>query len=109
MVVLFLFTLPLTGCENPPWDSGRSLVLNVDTPKDDTTVTASTITVGGRVNGTERAGAKVNVNGVDVPVKDLKFSTDVPLTEGKNVINISATAGQANLKQQVTVTYVPVK
>jgi hypothetical protein len=109
MFVLSLLALPLTGCDNAPWESGRILVLNVDTPKDDTTVSTSIITVGGRVNGNERAGAKVSINGAEVPVKDLKFSTDVTLTEGKNVINIRATGGQADLKQQVTVTYDPAK
>jgi len=69
----------------------------------------STITVGGHVNGKEAAGAKVTVNGADVPVKDLKFSADVTLAEGKNVINIRAAAGQADLVQQVTVTYIPAK
>ena len=109
MFVLSLFALPLTGCENPPWESGRNLVLKIDTPKDGTTVTTPTITVGGRVNGRDSKGAKVSVNGADVPVKDLKFSTDVTLTEGNNVIKIGATANQSDLKQQVTVTYVPAK
>jgi hypothetical protein len=107
--VLSLLALPLTGCENTPWESGRILVLNVDTPKDDTTVATPTITVSGHVNGNERAEAKVSVNDTDVSVKDLKFSTDVTLVEGKNIINIRATGGQADLKQQVTVTYDPAK
>jgi uncharacterized protein YfaP (DUF2135 family) len=111
MFVLSLLALPLTGCDP---DSGRTLALYVDTPKDGTTkdgitVTTSTIAVGGRVAGSESKGAKVSVNGADVPVKDLKFSTDVTLTEGKNVINIRATNGQADLNQPVTVIYVPAK
>lgn len=85
------------------------LNLKVDTPRDGTTVTTSTVTVSGRVKGTESAGAKVGINNADVPVKDGKYSANVTLTEGKNVINIAATAGQANLKEQVTVTYVPAK
>ena len=109
LFVVSLLALPLTGCENPPWESGNTLILKVDTPKDGTTITTSTVTVGGHVKGSESAGAKVSINGADVPVKDLKFSTDVTLTEGKNVINIVATSGQANLKEQVTVTYVPAK
>jgi hypothetical protein len=102
MLVLALFTLPLTGCDP---DSGRTLVLHVDTPKDDTTVTTSVITVTGHVGGTESKGATVSVNGADVPVKDLKFSTDVTLNEGKNVINLVAKSGQAAPTETLTVTY----
>jgi hypothetical protein len=110
--ILFVFSLlalPLTGCDNPPWESGMILNLKVDTPRDGTTVTTSTVTVNGRVGGSESAGAKVSINGADVPVKDRKFSTDVTLTEGKNVINIDATYGQAKLNEKVNVTYVPAK
>ena len=109
LFVLSLLALPLTGCDSPPWEAGMSLIVKIDTPKDGATVNTSTVTVSGRVKGTESAGAKVGINNADAPVKDGKFSTDVKLTEGKNVINIAATAGQANLKEQVTVTYVPAK
>jgi hypothetical protein len=109
LFVLSLLALPLTGCDNPPWESGMILNLKVDTPRDGTTVTTSTVTVNGRVSGSESAGAKVSINGADVPVKDRKFSTDVTLTEGNNVINIDATSGQAKLNEKVNVTYVPAK
>ena len=109
LFMLSLLAFPLTGCDNPPWEVGMTLILKVDMPKDGTTVTTSTVTVSGRVKGTESANAKVTINGADAPVKDGKFSTNVTLTEGKNVINIVATAGQANLNNQVTVTYVPAK
>jgi hypothetical protein len=107
--VLSLLALPLTGCDNPPWESGYVLILKVDTPKNGATVNTSMVTVSGRVKGTESATAKVSVNNADVPVKDLKFSSDVTLTEGKNVINIVATSGQASPKEELTVTYVPAK
>ena len=106
LFVLFLLALPLTGCD---MESGMTLNLKVDTPRDGTTVNTSTVTVSGRVGGSESAGAKVSINGADVPVKDRKFSTDVTLIEGKNVINIDATAGQAKLNEKVNVTYVPAK
>jgi hypothetical protein len=77
--------------------------------KDGTTVNSPTVTVSGRVFGSEKDNAKVTVNGADVPVKDLKFSTDVTLTEGKNVINVVSTSGQAAPTDTVTVTYVPSK
>jgi hypothetical protein len=109
LFVLFLLALPLTGCDNPPWESGMVLNLKVDTPRDGTTVSTSTVTVSGRVTGTESAGAKVSINGADVPVKDRKFSIDVTLTEGKNVINIDATVGQVRLNEKVNVTYAPAK
>ncbi|MCX5910569.1 MAG: hypothetical protein NTV04_01450, partial [Deltaproteobacteria bacterium] len=74
-----------------------------------TTVNTSTVTVNGHVSGIERAGAKVSINGADVPVKDEKFSAVVTLTEGKNVINIDATSGTVKLNEKVNVTYVPAK
>jgi hypothetical protein len=54
-------------------------------------------------------GAKVAVNGADVPVKDKKFSSSVTLNEGANVLNIAASSGGAGLKESVTVTYKPAK
>jgi len=109
LFVISLLAFPLTGCDSYPWEAGYVLILKVDAPKDGTTVTTSTVTVRGRVNGTESKGAKVTINNAEVPVKDLKFSTDVTLTEGKNVIDIVATSGQAMPKETVTVTFAPVK
>ena len=106
--IFFVFTLlvlPLAGCENAPWDAGMVLVLKVDTPKDGATVNTPTVTVGGRVSGTEGHNAKVTVNNVDAVVKDGKYSADITLTEGKNVINVAAIGGQAKPTQQLTVTY----
>ncbi len=102
---LFLLTLPLTGC----LDGTSTLVLYVDNPANDTSVNTPTVTVNGRVAGTESATAKLTVNSEDVKIKDGKFLAEVKLTEGKNVINIGATAGSVNLKEQVTVTYAPTK
>ena len=102
---LFLLALPLTGCENPPWESGMTLNLKMDTPRDGTTVNTPTVTVSGRVSGSESSGATVSINGTDVPVKDRKFSADVTLTEGQNVINIDAASGQARLNEKVKITY----
>jgi hypothetical protein len=109
LLVVSLFGLPLTGCESPPWESGMVLTLKVDAPKDGTTVTTSSVIVEGRVNGTQAVGAKVAVNGADVPVKDKKFSSSVTLNEGANVLNIAASSGGAGLKESVTVTYKPAK
>ena len=109
LFVLSLLALPLTGCDNPPWESGMTLSLKVDTPRDGTTVTTSTVTVSGRVLGTQSAGAKVTINGADAPVKDDKFSTSVTLTEGTNVIDIVAASGGAKPSEKVTVTYAPAK
>jgi hypothetical protein len=107
--VFFLLALSLSGCDNPPWEAGMTLILKVDAPKDGTTVNTSTITVNGRVSGTEAAGASIKVNEMDAPVKEGKYSADITLTEGKNIITISAKGGQANMNEQRTVTYVPAK
>jgi hypothetical protein len=104
--VISLLALPLTGC----LEGAYTLHLNVDTPRDGTTVNTSTVTVSGRVSGIESTGAKVSVNGKDVPVENGKFSIDVTLTEGKNVVNIDATSsGSGKLNEKVNVTYVPAK
>lgn len=105
LFVLSLLAFPLVGCDNPPWESGMVLILKVDTPKDGATVNTSTLTVNGRVSGSESAGARVKINNADVPVKDGKFSTTVTLTEGQNVLNFVATGGQANLEEKRIVTY----
>ena len=104
--VLTLLALPLTGCDT---DSGMVLVVKVDTPKDGSTVNTPTVTVSGRVVGTESKGAKVSINDLDAPVTDGKYSANVTLKEGKNVIKIVAKSGQAAPIQEVTVTYVPAK
>jgi len=109
LFVFSLLSLPLTGCDNPPWEGGMTLILKVDTPKDGATVNTPTVTVSGRVSGTESKGAKVTVNDVDAPVTDGKYSANVTLTEGKNVINFVAIGGQAKLEEKRTVTYVPAK
>jgi hypothetical protein len=109
LFICFLLLLPMSGCDNPPWDSGMSLVLKVDSPDDGDTSTVSTITVSGRVTGSQSAGAKVKVNDTEVPVSEGKYSASVTLIEGVNVINVSATSGPAALKEQVTVTYRPTK
>lgn len=108
-IVLFLSLISLAACSNPPWESGMTLVLKVDAPKDGTTVNTGTVTVSGQVTGTESASAKVSVNDKDAPVKEGKFSTEITLTEGSNVITVAASSGQAKLNEKVTVTYSPAK
>jgi len=109
-LVLSLLALPLTGCDEPPWEAGMTLSLKIDTPKDGTTITTPTVTVSGRVLGTQTEGAKVTINNAAVPIKEKKYSTSVTLTEGKNVINIVATtSGGAKQDEKVTVTYAPAK
>jgi Glucodextranase, domain B len=110
LVVLFIMALPMTGCDSPPWESGMTLVVKVDTPREGSTVTTSPVTVSGRVLGTERASAKLSVKNVDVPIKDDKFSTSVNLTEGPNVIEVVGSAsGGAKPSQKLNVTYAPGK
>jgi hypothetical protein len=109
LFVISLLALPLSGCDNPPWETGMALTLKVDTPRDGTRVNTPTVTVSGRVVGTQSAAAKVTINDVDVPVKAGKFSASETLTEGPNVFNVVATAAGAAPTQKVTVTYVPAK
>ena len=103
---LSLLALPLVGCE---FGSGMTLAVKIDTPKDGSTVNTPTVTVSGLLGGTERKGAKVKINNVDATVTDDKYSANVTLTEGKNVITVVATQGQSKPEEKVTVTYVPAK
>jgi hypothetical protein len=109
LFVLPLLALPLTGCDSAPWDSGMVLALKLDEPRNGITVNTSAVTVSGRLLGNQRAGAKVSINGANVPVKDDKFSSSVKLTEGKNVIEVVAESGGAKPSEKVTVTYAPAK
>jgi len=109
-LVLSLLALPLTGCDEPPWEAGMTLSLKIDTPKDGTTITTPTVTVSGRVLGTQTEGAKLTINNAAVPIKEKKYSTSVTLAAGKNVINIAAsTSGGVKQGEKVTVTYAPAK
>ena len=109
LFVLSLLALPLTGCGEPSVGAGKTIAVKVDTPKDGTTVNTPTVTVSGRVGGSESKGENVSINNVDAPVTDGKFSSNVTLTEGKNVITVVATSGQGKAEEKVTVTYVPAK
>ena len=107
LFVVSLLVLQVISCSSTPWDSGTALTLKVDEPRNGTTVTVSTVTVSGRVFGSESATAKVSVNDKDVPVTDHRFSTTVTLNEGKNVITVVAASGAAKPSKIVTVNYTP--
>ncbi len=108
--LLSLIALLLAGCDSPSWESASTLVLKVDSPSNGASVNTPTVTVSGRLGGSETSAAKVTINGADIPVKDRKFSTDVKLVEGKNVVSIGATIkGGADLKEEVVVTYASAK
>jgi len=100
-LVIFLLALPISAC----MDSAMTLIMTVDTPQDKATVGASPVTVSGTVN----KKAEVKINDVVVPIKGGKFSTDIKLTEGSNVINVFATSGKDTVQKTVTVTYNPSK
>jgi hypothetical protein len=77
------------------------LILTVDTPQDKSTVTTPTVTVSGTVTKT----AEVKINDVVVPSKGKKFSTEIKLTEGTNVIKVAATSGKDTETKTLTITY----
>ena len=101
LLVTSLLALPITAC----MEGSMILILTVDTPQDKTTVSASPVTVSGTVTKT----AEVKINDVVVPVKGGKFSTDIKLTEGSNVINVVAKSGKDTETKTVTITYNPSK
>ena len=100
-IVISLLALPITAC----MEGSMVLILTVDTPQDKTTVSTSTVTVSGTVTKT----AEVKINDVVVPAKGNKFSTDIKLTEGSNVINVVAKSGKDTETKTLTITYNPSK
>jgi hypothetical protein len=101
LLVMSLLALSISACPG----GAMILTLTVDTPQDGATVTASPVTVSGTVNKTD----KVKVNDVVVPVKDGKFSTDIKLTEGDNILSVVASSGKETAEKKVKVTYNPSK
>ena len=101
LLVISLLAFSISACPG----GAMILTLTVDTPQDGATVTASPITVSGTVNKTD----KVKINDVVVPVKDGKFSTNINLTEGSNVIKVVATSGKETVDKTVKVIYNPSK
>jgi uncharacterized protein YfaP (DUF2135 family) len=103
LLVISLLASPIATCK--PWEKAINLIMEVDTPRDGTTVSESSVIVSGTVNKT----AEVKINDVVVPVKGGKFSMDFKLTEGSNVINVVATSGEQTVKKTVTIVYKPSK
>jgi len=100
-LVISLLALPITAC----MEGSMILILTVDTPQDKATVSASPVTVSGTVTKT----AEVKINDVVVPSKGNKFSADIKLTEGINVIEVVAKSGKDMERKTVTITYNPSK
>jgi len=101
LIVTLVLTLSIAAC----WESAMTLIMTVDTPQDGTTVGSSSVIVSGTVN----KSAKVKINDMVVPIKGGKFSTDIKLTEGRNVINVVGTSGEDKVTKTVTITYNPGK
>jgi hypothetical protein len=97
--MISLLALPVTSC----LEGSMILILTVDTPQDKATVSVPTVTVSGTVTKT----AEVKINDVVVPSKGNKFSTELKLTEGSNVITVVAKSGKDTETKTLTVTYKP--
>jgi hypothetical protein len=100
-ILISLLALPITAC----MESAMILILNVDTPQDKTTVSMPTVTVSGTVTKT----AEVKINNMVVLFKGNKFSTDIKLTEGSNVITVVAKSGKDTETKTLTIIYNPSK
>jgi len=103
--ILALLALPLTGRDSPPWEGSSVLLIKVKTPDDGATVHTPTVTVSGRLGGTQTKGVQFKMNDADVPLKDNQFSSDITLTEGKNVIQLTAACAEFNTSKQLVVNY----
>jgi hypothetical protein len=101
LFLISLLALPITSC----LEGSMVLILTVDTPQDKATVSAPTVTVSGTVTKT----AEVKINDVAAPSKGNKFSTEIKLTEGSNVITVVAKSGKDTETKTVTIIYNPSK
>lgn len=99
--MISLFALAISACT----DSAMVLVLTLETPQDKAIVNTSMVTVSGTISKT----AELKINDLTVPIKNGKFSTDLKLTEGTNIIKVVATSGKDTETKTVTITYNPDK
>jgi hypothetical protein len=100
-LIISLLALPITAC----MEGAMVLTLTIDTPRDKATVSVPTVAISGTVTKT----AEVKINDVVVPSKGNKFSTEIKLTEGSNVITVVAKSGKDMETKTVTITYNPSK
>jgi hypothetical protein len=98
-LMISLLALPVTSC----LEGSMILILTVDTPQDKATVSVPAVTVSGTVTKT----AEVKINDAVVPSKGNKFSTEIKLIEGSNVITVAAKSGKDTETKTLTVTYKP--
>ena len=102
-----LAALALTGCggDDPPPPDPPAVRLTVASPADASTVRTDSVELSGRVSP---ARAAVRVLGKAARVTGGEFSIDVPLDEGANVIDVSATMpGRSAAFAALRVTYDP--
>jgi hypothetical protein len=103
--VISFSVLSLSACS--PWESGMHLIITVKEPQDGAIVTSSPVTI----SGTLSKHATVKINETQLSGKGSEFSIVVPLTEGINVINITAISSDPDetVDKKVTITYTPDK
>ena len=102
LLVISLLAMSLGGCAKP-------LTLSITSPMDGKTVDKSSVTVRGNVSNPK---ATVWVNDTKVTVKKYtkgggRFSTEIDLNEGINIIKVVATRGEEVVTKTVAVTYAP--
>jgi hypothetical protein len=89
-LVLIALSLAVAACGGAAHSaSGPRVTLELTSPADTGTVRAGTVHVAGTVSP---VGASVQVDGQDASVEGTKFTADVALAPGVNVIDVTATA-----------------
>lgn len=105
--IALLLALGIAGCggdDKPPPDP-PAVRLTISSPIDPSTVKDDSVEVSGRVSP---ARASVLVLGKATPVTGGAFSTEVPLKEGVNVIDVAASMpGRSSAFAAVRVSYDP--
>lgn len=105
--IALLLALGIAGCggdDKPPPDP-PAVRLTISSPMDSSTVKDDSVEVAGRVSP---ARASVLVLGKAASVTGGRFSTEVPLDEGANVIDVAASMpGRSSAFAALRVTYDP--
>ena len=81
----------------PTAEVSQELILEVNQPKDKSTVNSSTITVSGKTS----PGADVFINDKELKADSQgEFDTTLNLDEGENIITVVASDGQGNFSEK---------
>jgi RHS repeat-associated protein len=92
----------LAAAEKPVYRAAGNVQLTIDEPRGSIWTQRSSMTVSGRAGNGD--GLSVTVNGTAVPLKDDRYTLDVPLEEGVQTVRVCVTDNMGRMNEhQITV------